>query len=59
VGVVVEGAMRAGVSGAGPHPRVNLSTPRPGLPWWLAESLRIAVFMTPFVLAYYAWKHFV
>jgi hypothetical protein len=32
---------------------------RPGLPWWVAETLRIAVFMLPVVLAYYAWKHFV
>ena len=31
---------------------------RPDLPWWLAESLRIAIFMLPFVLAYYALKHF-
>ena len=31
---------------------------RPGLPWWIAEPLRIAIFMTPIVLAYYAWKHF-
>jgi hypothetical protein len=31
---------------------------RPDLPWWLAESLRIAIFMLPIVLAYYAWKHF-
>lgn len=30
---------------------------RPGLPWWVAEPLRIALFMLPFVLAYYAWKH--
>jgi len=30
---------------------------RPGLPWWIAEPLRIAIFMTPIVLAYYAWKH--
>lgn len=29
---------------------------RPGLPWWIAEPLRIAFFMLPFVLAYYAWK---
>jgi len=32
---------------------------RPDLPWWTAESLRIAVFMLPIVLAYYAWKHYV
>ena len=32
---------------------------RPGLPWWIAESLRIAIFMLPIVLAYYAWKHYV
>jgi len=32
---------------------------RPGLPWWIAEPLRIAIFMLPIVLAYYAWKHFV
>jgi hypothetical protein len=31
---------------------------RPGLPWWVDEPLRIAIFMLPFVLAYYAWKHF-
>jgi hypothetical protein len=31
---------------------------RPDLPWWLAESLRIAIFMVPFVVAYYAWKYF-
>jgi hypothetical protein len=31
---------------------------RPGLPWWIAESLRIAFFMLPIVLAYYAWKYF-
>jgi hypothetical protein len=30
---------------------------RPGLPWWIAEPLRIALFMLPLVLAYYAWKH--
>jgi len=28
------------------------------LPWWIAEPLRIAIFMTPIVLAFYAWKHF-
>jgi hypothetical protein len=32
---------------------------RPGLPWWIAESLRIAIFMSPIVLAYYCWKHYV
>ena len=32
---------------------------RRDLPWWIAESLRIAVFMLPIVLAYYAWKHYV
>ena len=31
---------------------------RPGLPWWIAESLRIAIFMLPIVLAYYAWRNF-
>ena len=31
---------------------------RSGLPWWITEPLRIALFMLPFVLAYYAWKHF-
>jgi hypothetical protein len=31
---------------------------RPGLPWWIAESLRIAIFMTPIVATYYAWKYF-
>ena len=31
---------------------------RHGLPWWIAEPLRIAFFMLPFVLAYYAWKIF-
>jgi hypothetical protein len=31
---------------------------RPGLPWWITEPLRIAIFMAPIVLAYYAWKHF-
>jgi hypothetical protein len=31
---------------------------RPGLQWWIAEPLRIAIFMTPIVLAHYAWKHF-
>jgi hypothetical protein len=32
---------------------------RTDLPWWIAESLRIAIFMLPIVMAYYAWKHFV
>jgi len=31
---------------------------RPNLPWWIAEPLRIAIFMLPIVLAYYAWRHF-
>lgn len=31
---------------------------RPDLPWWIAESLRIAIFMLPIVVAYYAWKYF-
>jgi hypothetical protein len=30
---------------------------RRGLPWWFAEPLQIAIFMTPIVLAY-LWKHF-
>lgn len=29
---------------------------RPGLPWWVIEPLRIALFMLPFVVAYYAGK---
>ena len=31
---------------------------RSDLPWWVAESLRIAIFMLPIMLTYYAWKHF-
>jgi hypothetical protein len=31
---------------------------RSDLPWWIAESLRIFMFMLPIVLAYYAWKYF-
>lgn len=30
---------------------------RPGLPWWVTEPLRIALFMAPLALAYYAWRH--
>ena len=31
---------------------------RKDLPWWIAEPLRIALFMLPIVLAYYAWRYF-
>ena len=31
---------------------------RKELPWWIAEPLRIALFMLPIVLAYYAWRYF-
>jgi len=30
----------------------------PGLPWWVNEPLRIAIFMLPFVPAYYVWQYF-
>ena len=31
---------------------------RPDLPWWLAELLRIAIFLLPIVMAYCAWEYF-